>query len=417
MAGGIAPAAVQITRLFLSGFRSFPSLQWEPGPGLNVLYGGNGVGKTNLLEAVYYLSTGRSHRTPRPADLVNWGAEGFTVRADLRGTSSPWLKASYHPQRGCTVSVPASATSGQAAATILPLVLFAPEDLQLAAGEPAARRRFVDEMAAQMVPGYHKTLGRYTRVLMQRNELLREAQSRHLRGELLEAWDEEMAELAADLWTARHRVLEGFNPLLRRHYLEFGRGEATLGWVPALGGGPGPEARADRGAWVRCLREELHRRRRDELNQGVTLCGPHRDSLWFTAGGREVRQFGSRGEQRSVALAARLAQFALLRDALGREPVLLLDDVFAELDLGRQRALASCLPHSAQVFLTCVRPDALPRWPERTGRYFRVAAGQVWPEGEAPVPPAVPCPGGPSGLQTQEGGEGGCPGGAWNDSA
>ncbi|MDI7248976.1 MAG: DNA replication/repair protein RecF [Bacillota bacterium] len=401
MAGGITPGRVQVTRLYLSSFRNFASLELEPGPGLNVLYGPNGSGKTNILEAIYFLSAGRSYRTAREAELVSWGAEGFTVRADLRGTGSPWLKACYQPQRGCTLSIPASATSARNAAVILPVVLFAPEDLELAGGQPALRRRFLDELAGQLVPGYHKTLGRYGRVVMQRNELLREAQARHLRGELLEAWDEEMAQLAGRLWSARHRVLAGFNPLLEKCYRELGRGEATLAWAPALEEVPEGPGRGDPGAWERSLRIELAARRREEVRYGVTLAGPHRDSLWFTATGREVRQYGSRGEQRSVALAARLAQFLLLREELGCDPVLLLDDVFAELDEARQRAVTGGLPESAQAFLTCVRPSALPPWPGKRARYLRVAGGAVVAEGEDSVPPGAT--GAPDPAQGAEG--------------
>ncbi|MEW6547281.1 MAG: DNA replication/repair protein RecF [Bacillota bacterium] len=390
MAGGVAPRAVQVTRLFLSSFRNFVALELEPGPGLNVLYGPNGAGKTNLIEAMYFLSTGRSYRTPRDGDLVAWGKDAFTIRADLRGTGTAWLKASYQAQRGCTLSIPESATSARTAASILPLVLFAPEDLELASGQPSVRRRFVDELAAQLIPGYQRTLARYGRVLMQRNELLREAQARHLHGDLLEAWDEEMGDLAGRLWSARHQVLAAFNPLLEKCYRDLGEGGAALAWVPALSDIPPVDGSSDPRAWERSLREELVRRRREEVRYGITLAGPHRDSLWFTVRGREVRQYGSRGEQRSVVLAARLAQFALLGERLGCQPVLLMDDVFAELDERRQRALTTGLPDSAQAFLTCVRPDRLPPWPGRSAHYFRVMAGNVQPQGVDAIPPQLP---------------------------
>lgn len=377
-----------MTRLYLSRFRNFTSLELEPGSGLNILYGPNGSGKTNILEALYFLSVGRSYRTAREADLVTWGGEGFTVRADLRGTGSPWLKACYQAGQGCTLSIPASATSSRHAAVILPAVLFAPEDLELAGGQPGVRRRFLDELAGQLVPGYHQTLSRYGRVVTQRNELLREAQARHLRGELLEAWDEEMASLAGRLWSARHRVLAGFNLLLEKCYRELGRGEALLAWAPALAEVPDGPGRGDPGAWERSLRAELGARRREEVRYGVTLAGPHRDSLWFTATSREVRQYGSRGEQRSVALGARLAQFLLLRERLGCEPILLLDDVFAELDEERRLAVTGRVPESAQAFLTCVSPAVLPPWPGKRARYLRVADGTVVPEGDDSVPPS-----------------------------
>ena len=387
MAGGIAPGAVQVTRLFLSCFRNFEALELEPGPGINVLYGANGAGKTNLLEALYFLSAGRSHRTPHLSDLVSRGRDEFVVRADLRGTVSPWLKAVYHTQRGCTVSAAHSATPARGTGLVLPVVLFAPEDLELASGEPALRRRFLDQVAGQVLPAYQKILLRYARVVGQRNELLREAQSRHLRGELLEAWDEEMGQLAGQLWNARSQVLRALRPLLEECYRDLGEGIAGLSWAPALTEVPPCDGSAGPEVWERSLRQELARRRREEIRYGVTLAGPHRDSLWFTVDGREIRQYGSRGEQRSVALAARLAQFALLRQRVGGEPVLLLDDVFAELDERRQRALAATLPETAQIFLTCVSPDRLPSWQGRVARYFRVAQGEVSPRGEDRIPP------------------------------
>ncbi|MEW6398674.1 MAG: DNA replication/repair protein RecF [Bacillota bacterium] len=378
---------MQVTRLFLSSFRNFAALELQPGPGINIFYGANGAGKTNLLEALYFLSAGRSHRTPHDADLLTRGGAEFIIRADLRGTVAPWLRATYQPQRGCVISTPEAAAPARTAALILPLVLFAPEDLELASGQPALRRRFLDQVAGQVQPAYQKVLGRYARALEQRNELLREAQARHLRGELLEAWDEEMGELAGQLWSARSQVLDALNPLLERCYRDLAEGAAAMAWVPALTEIPDSAGSADPVVWERSLRQELARRRREEIRYGVTLAGPHRDSVWFTVDGREVRQYGSRGEQRSVALAARLAQFALLRQRVGAEPVLLLDDVFAELDQRRQQSLTAGLPASTQVFLTCVAPDRLPSWPGRVAHYFRVAEGQVSARGEDEVPP------------------------------
>jgi DNA replication and repair protein RecF len=378
---------VQVTRLFLSCFRNFEVLELEPGPGINVFYGANGAGKTNLLEALYFLSAGRSHRTPHLADLVSRGREEFVVRADLRGTVSPWLKAAYHAQRGCTLTAAHSTAPVRSAGNVLPLVLFAPEDLELASGQPAVRRRFLDQVAGQIFPTYQKVLGRYARVVDQRNELLREAQARHLRGELLEAWDEEMGQLAGQLWSVRCTVLRALQHLLEEFYRDLGEGTAGLSWAPALTEIPPCDESAGPEIWEQSLRQELVRRRRDEIRYGVTLAGPHRDSLWFTVDGREIRQYGSRGEQRSVALAARLAQFTLVRQRVGGEPVLLLDDVFAELDERRQRALAATLPETVQIFLTCVSPDRLPPWQGRAAHYFRVVQGGISPRGEDRIPP------------------------------
>ncbi len=379
---------MRITGLRLDHFRNYLWLEFAPGPGLNVIYGANGAGKTNLLEAVYCLSHGFSFRAGRDADLPTRGQAGFTLRAEVEGSHAVWIQVDYREGQGRRWTAGGDASSRREAAGLLPTVLFAPEDLEIVAGQPQARRRFMDQLCSQVVPGYARWLSRYARVVTQRNELLREAQTRRLTGTLLEAWDEEMSELGGRLWAARWSVLVKFRPLLAEAYAGLGRQRAELVWNAALEQPPPEDGRLSPALWQAALMDQLRAKRRQEIVQGVTVCGPHRDAVALLVDGGDVRQYGSRGEQRSMALALRLGQLLLLHTEHGAEPVLLLDDVFSELDENRREALARRVPEGAQAFLTCTRPAWLPRWVGRTARYFCVDAGTVDYRGEDGVPPS-----------------------------
>lgn len=381
---------MHVTRVFISSFRNYARLDLFPVSGVNVFYGPNGSGKTNLLESLFCLSAGYSHRTGREADLIQHGQDGFTLRAELQGGGAGWVQVQYERERGRQWRAAGGSSSRHEMGVLFPVVLFAPEDLDLASGQPAARRRFLDQLCAQLVPSYHRWLTTYARVLVQRNELLREAQARHLSGQLLEAWDEELGELGGKLWGARQAILKRFNVFLAEQYSSLAGESAALKWWPALDGvGGAADGEGEAATWGALLQEQLGRNRREEIRQGATLRGPHRDILSFETGDEDVRQFGSRGQQRGVVLAARLAQQQLLRDHHGTDPVLLLDDVFAELDAGRRQTLLRGIPQGAQVFLTCTQPATLPIWSARRARYFRVGDGTVTDEGEDSVPPTV----------------------------
>lgn len=352
----------------LDGFRSYADLDATFDPAANLLVGPNGAGKTNVLEAVYYLALARSPRTMRDADLVRVGSPGFRIRAELGGET---LEARYEAARGRSFSL-----DGRVCPRLADLyghltaVFFSPDDLWLAKGAPGPRRRLLDGLLFQARPLHAAALAGYEEALAQRNALLRDVRTRRTSAELLEIWDQPLVEYGVDVSRRRARVVEFIAAEARRAYGVLAPGEElTCRYASGIG------ERWDAEAY----RSALESARREELERGFTVVGPHRDDLVIEIDGRGIRGFASQGQQRTAVLALRLAERAALQRATGRDPVLLLDDVLSELDEARRQALAALLVGGGQVFLTATDAEGLPEAVCRGGRTFRVGAGRVQP--------------------------------------
>jgi DNA replication and repair protein RecF len=377
---------VYVRQLELTDFRSYARVEvlFEPGP--SVLVGRNGFGKTNLLEALGYVATLGSHRVSTDQPLVRAGTERAIVRAAI-----------VHDERELMVEleiVPGKANRarlGRSPVTrardiigALRLVLFAPEDLALVRGDPAERRRYLDELLAQRQPRYAGVRADYERVLKQRNALLRSAYlARKVGGtggrtgdlSTLDVWDVHLAQHGADLITGRLDLTAALATHVAKAYdaVSDGRGEARIAydaksWVDELPSGvdrPGIEA---------LLHTALTAARSSEVERGTTLVGPHRDDVTLTLGDLPAKGYASHGESWSYALALRLAAFELLRGE-GIEPVLALDDVFAELDTGRRERLAEMVAPASQVLVTCAVEADVPG--QLAGARYQVTQGAV----------------------------------------
>ena len=381
---------MHLTRLALTDFRSYAELSLELGPGVTTFSGPNGAGKTNLVEAIGYLATLGSHRVATDAPLVRRGADRAVLRAAATGAQgSALVEVELNPGRANRVRLNrAPLPRPRDILGALGTVLFAPEDLALVKGDPGERRRFLDELLVATAPRYAAVRADYDRVLKQRTALLKSAGSKgHLRGAAresmtatLDAWDAQLARAGAPLLAGRMRLVEALRPYVTAAYqaVSCGRpGEAsgmyyrssalnTDGFddVPAL-----ETAQLETG-----LLKVLAGVRASELDRGVCLIGPHRDELELSFGGLPARGYASHGESWSLALALRLASFALLRE--GREdPVLILDDVFAELDTGRRDRLAALVSGAEQVLVTAAVPADVPG--VLAGARFTVRAGAV----------------------------------------
>ena len=381
---------MHLTRLALTDFRSYAELSLELGPGVTTFSGPNGAGKTNLVEAIGYLATLGSHRVATDAPLVRRGADRAVLRAAATGAQgSALVEVELNPGRANRVRLNrAPLPRPRDILGALGTVLFAPEDLALVKGVPGERRRFLDELLTATAPRYAAVRADYDRVLKQRTALLKSAGSKgHLRGAAresmtatLDAWDAQLARAGAPLLAGRMRLVEALRPHVTAAYqaVSCGRpGEAsgmyyrssalnTDGFddVPAL-----ETAQLETG-----LLKVLAGVRASELDRGVCLIGPHRDELELSIGGLPARGYASHGESWSLALALRLASFALLRE--GREdPVLILDDVFAELDTGRRDRLAALVSGAEQVLVTAAVPADVPG--VLAGARFTVRAGAV----------------------------------------
>jgi DNA replication and repair protein RecF len=357
---------VYVRHLGLRDFRSWANVELELTPGRTVFVGSNGYGKTNLVEALWYSSTLGSHRVATDAPLVRLGAqravistivvnEGRECAVDLEITAGRANKARLNrsPVR-----------SPREVIGVLRAVLFAPEDLALVRGDPGDRRRYLDDLAAVRRPRVAAIRADYDKVLRQRTALLKSASGARYRvdrGALdtLDVWDGHLATHGAELMAARLTLVNELAPEVQKSYqlLAPASRPASISYHASIDIEPDrPDVELLRTA----LLEKMAARRDAELERGVCLVGPHRDDLELRLGEQLAKGFASHGESWSMALALRLAAYELLR-AEGTDPVLLLDDVFAELDTARREALASAAASAEQVLVTAAVVDDIPR--------------------------------------------------------
>jgi DNA replication and repair protein RecF len=367
-----------VRRLELVDFRSYPRVVVEFGPGCSVLLGPNGIGKTNLLEALHYVSTLDSHRVALDAPLVRAGATGAVIRTEIvHSGRSLLVELSLEPGRANRARLNGAPTRRpREVLGALRMVLFAPEDLALVRGDPAERRRYLDDLLVARQPRYAGVRADYERVLKQRNALLRTAYLARKTGagtqdlSTLDVWDAHLAQHGAELMAARLELCAALGPHVAKAYgaVAAAKGAAALAYRPGVEGGP------DRGSLSVALAEALRNARPSEVDRGVTLVGPHRDDLTLTLGDLPAKGYASHGESWSFALALRLAAYELLR-AEGIEPVLALDDVFAELDTGRRDRLAELVGGAEQLLITCAVPADVPA--ALGGVRYDVSEGEV----------------------------------------
>ncbi|CAM2880639.1 MULTISPECIES: DNA replication/repair protein RecF [Streptomyces] len=370
---------MHVTHLSLADFRSYARAEVPLGPGVTAFLGPNGQGKTNLVEAVGYLATLGSHRVAADAPLVRSGALRAVVRAQVRqGEREQLVELELNPGKANRARINRSSqVRPRDVLGIVRTVLFAPEDLALVKGDPGERRRFVDELVTARAPRMAGVRSDYERVLKQRNSLLKSAAMARRHGgramdlSTLDVWDQHLARSGAELLAQRLDLLAVLGPLADKAY-------------ERLAPGGGPVAFEYRGPVVGASREELYtgllaalgEARKQEIERGVTLVGPHRDDVLLRLGELPAKGYASHGESWSYALALRLAAYELLKSE-GHEPVLILDDVFAELDARRRSRLAELVAPAEQVLVTAAVPEDVPEGLE--GARFTVADGEVAP--------------------------------------
>lgn len=397
---------MHVARLSLTDYRNYRSAELVLGPGATVLVGRNGQGKTNLVESIGYLSTLGSHRVSGDQALIRAGADAAIIRAVLTHDGREvLLELQLNRQGGNRAQLNRSPVKTRELPRYAHSVLFAPEDLAIVRGEPSVRRRLLDELLVQQSPRLAGVMADYERVLKQRNSLLKSARARGLAASqlsTLDIWDERLIELGAELIDRRLALIDALADPLAAAYRSIVDADHAPGLravlsidgadpdeaerpsgdtrvaADAAAGGPiaGTDAAAARGDTATRFTEALRTLRRKELERGVTLAGPHRDDVLLLLNGLPAKGYASHGESWSFALALRLASAELLRrDSSTGDPVLVLDDVFAELDQLRRERLAAAIQGFEQVLVTAAVLDDVPA--PLAARVVHIEAGRI----------------------------------------
>ena len=398
---------MHVRHLSLIDFRSYPSAEVALGPGVTTLLGPNGQGKTNVAEALGYLASLESHRVANDAPLVRFGASQAIVRgAIVRDARETLLELEINPGKANRARLGRSPVGRpREVLGTLRSVLFAPEDLALVKGDPAARRRFLDDLLVQRQPRWAGVRADYDRILKQRNALLKSAAPVLRRGRrarpvegvsaaseresalhTLHVWNASLAGFGAQLLYARLRLVRDLGTHLTTAYATVSGedGQALLSyrsslaepWAAAIAAGEVPSVEELMAGFA----ETLIALQENEIDRGVSLVGPHRDDLLLTLGELPAKGYASHGESWSFALGLKLAAYALLRHDLGTDPVLVLDDVFAELDSGRRERLAALIADCEQVLITAAVEADIPAG--LRGRTLAVTRGSIGPREE-----------------------------------
>lgn len=356
---------MKVDWLTLADYRSYRALDWKPDAGVNILVGPNGAGKTNLLEAICYVATLRSFRHAPDSSLVADDQESAVIRTGVSSPQRDRLIEIEIPNRGARRTQVDKQRLRRTADLlgVLRVVAFLPEDLDLIKRGPAHRRDILDDVAVQLWPAAHVEQAEFDRALRQRNAFLKLG---HRDDVSLDVWDARLAQAGGKVAVRRSRVVEGLTPLLSSAYGEISGSEASADVVYSttwpLESFVGGSAASFTSGMISALRDS----RSSDYERRMTTTGPQRDEPTLLLDGFDSRTHGSQGEQRTMALAIKLAAHRLIAEATDSPPILLLDDVFSELDPERSQALAKSLPPDTQTLITSARPDEVP------------LGGQVW---------------------------------------
>lgn len=382
-----------VEHLSLVDFRNYATAELTLHSGPNVLVGLNGQGKTNLAEAVVFLATLGSHRVSSDAPMVRDGQDYAIIRARLsHGERRVLVEVQLNRQGSNKARINGSPSKTNELPRYAHVVLFAPEDLQIVRGDPSSRRRFVDQLLIQRTPRLSAVLADYDRVLKQRNALLKSARARGIKGEALstlDVWDDKLVALGSEIIVARQRLAADLQKPVADAYAAIAGADhqPQLEWALSVRGAD-PEEEAGRvdaqgdavletsGDIAEMFRASLLAKRSSELDRGLTLTGPHRDDLILRVRSLPVKGYASHGESWSVALALRLASAELLRsESPAGDPVLILDDVFAELDANRRQRLADLTAGYEQVVVTAAVEEDIPE--VLHAHVVRISAGTI----------------------------------------
>ncbi|MEW6183282.1 MAG: DNA replication and repair protein RecF [Bacillota bacterium] len=351
-----------LRKILLINFRNYAQAEFVPGHGINLLTGENAAGKTNIIEAVYFSLCGRSFRTNREEEIVYSGSDEAIVRSEVTKDGLDIETAVELGRNGKRLFINGKQEAQRGFPGNRCILLFRPEDMEMVSGNPVERRRFFDRFFSGVFPGYHNSLRKYLRFLEQRNSLLRNSTGADSEYEI---WTESLVRSGSELCYNRLKAMAAVAPLASGFYREITGQKLALRYLSALGAGESKEYITGR------FHEIISSLYEKEWRYRQTLTGPHRDDFTFVVKGKDLRTYGSRGEQRTVVLALKLAEAHMMKDKTGEQVIYLLDDVFSELDGARRAALLETVSHG-QSFLTTVEPVGIDG-----ARRYRVSAGVI----------------------------------------
>lgn len=365
---------MKVNALEFLNYRNLSDNKIEPSERVNVIYGNNAQGKTNLLEAVWLFSGGHSFRGAKDSELIKFGENKARLFMDFfAGKREQKAEILYTGSKKEVIINSVKKSSAAYLAQHFSAVVFSPEHLTLIKNGPSLRRKFIDGSICQQDLRYAVRLNKYNQTLQQRNALLKEIQKHKELKDTLEIWDDVLIEIGAEIILKRLEFLEKLKVSAKELHKGISSGSEDL-LIKYCSSSLKEEEKLSKGDIVSLLKREFKRVRREDIYLGVTNAGPHRDDLEFFINGKSARRFGSQGQQRSIVLSLKLSEARLMRDAFEEPPVVLLDDVMSELDLKRQDFLLRNTEEN-QVFITCCEP--LERESIKSAKLFEVKNGVI----------------------------------------
>lgn len=362
-----------VKKIFLKGFRNYSGLEQDFSPGTNLIVGQNAQGKTNLLESLYILSMGKSFRTARDTELIKWNSKGYVVKGIvIKKEVELEIKLKYLRNDGKRIWINnVEKKHLRDFVGKINVVVFSPQDLFLVKGEPSKRRNFIDRELIQVNPLYSFYTSRYNKIMLQRNNLLKSLSKNPKDIGLLEVLNKQLAKYGSQILLKRQDIVRKLGILARliQRKITGGKEELEIHYTSTIGDVTGK----GHGEIYNIFLNKLQKMKEKEIERGITLVGPHRDDLTFLINGVDIRVYGSQGQQRTTALSLKLAELELIKSEVGEYPILLLDDVFSELDRDRQKFLLKTIKH-VQTFITVTDGMHTDIQPDRV---FKVEKGVV----------------------------------------
>lgn len=368
---------MRVQGISLGNYRNYRELHIEFHPNLNIIVGGNAQGKTNILEAIFYAATGKSHRTNYDQDLIAWGEKIFRI-AIIAERNSGKIKVEILARSDGKKMLKVNNQLKKKLSELignLNVVMFSPEDMMLVKGGPSVRRRFLDIEISQISPFYCHNLANYNKVLSQRNNLLKAIREDKEKLDLLDVWDAQLVKYGTQIIKKRSEVIKRIERIAKEIHSQIteGREELNIFYAPSVD----LQKKVSNNSSEEYYFERLKENRKAEIIKGATLLGPHRDDIDIKIGDTSTKSFGSQGQQRTCALSMKLSEIEFMKVETGEYPILLLDDVMSELDTARRRFLLEVVKGKVQTFVTSTEIQEFPEIVKKKSAVFIVEAGKI----------------------------------------